>query len=138
MLPYELACIFFGMIVSCVVRYRENVMLLMVFVSIPLLFLSGISWPRESIPAFWQSISWLFPSTFGIRGYVRLASMGATLNDVRPEYYALWIQTLVYFVITCIVYRHQIIRSRRHAIERLDRIGRKIEVVNQIRRRKSK
>ena len=61
-----------------------------------------------------------------------------TLNDVRPEYYALWIQTLVYFVITCIVYRHQIIRSRRHAIERLDRIGRKIEVVNQIRRRKSK
>lgn len=138
MLPYVLACIFFGMIVSCVVRYRENVMLLMVFVSIPLLFLSGISWPRESIPAFWQSISWLFPSTFGIRGYVRLASMGATLNDVRPEYYALWIQTLVYFVITCIVYRHQIIRSRRHAIERLDRIGRKIEVVNQIRRRKSK
>ena len=136
MLPYVLACIFFGMIVSCIVRYRENVMLLMVFVSVPLLFLTGISWPLQSIPPFWQSISWLFPSTFGIRAYVRLQSMGGTLNDVSTEYCVLWIQTLVYFIITCIVYRHQILLSRAHALERLDRIGRKLEVVEQIRRRK--
>ena len=45
MLPYVLACIFFGMVVSCIVRYRENVMLLVVFASVPLLFLSGVSWP---------------------------------------------------------------------------------------------
>ena len=45
MLPYTLACIFFGMTVSCLVRYRENVMLIMVFVSVPLLFLTGVSWP---------------------------------------------------------------------------------------------
>ena len=38
MIPYVLASIFFGMAVSCMVRYRENVMLLMVFVSVPLLF----------------------------------------------------------------------------------------------------
>ena len=36
MLPYTLACIFFGMTVSCLVRYRENAMLIMVFVSVPL------------------------------------------------------------------------------------------------------
>ena len=36
MLPYTLACIFFGMSVSCLVRYRENAMLIMVFVSVPL------------------------------------------------------------------------------------------------------
>ena len=39
MVPYLLACVFFGMTVSCLVRYRENVMLIMVFVSVPLLFL---------------------------------------------------------------------------------------------------
>ena len=137
MLPYVLACIFFGMIVSCIVRYRENVMLLMVFVSVPLLFMTGISWPQESIPTFWQSISWLFPSTFGVRAYVRLASMGATLNDVSYEYCALWIQAVLYFVICCLVYRHQVVRSRSHALERLERIGRKFEVVDQIRRRKT-
>lgn len=42
MIPYLLACVFFGMTVSCLVRYRENVMLLMVFVSLPLLFLTGV------------------------------------------------------------------------------------------------
>ncbi len=138
MLPYTLACIFFGMIVSCIVRYRENVMLLMVFVSVPLLFLSGVSWPQSNIPNFWQSISWLFPSTFGVRAYVRMNTMGATLNDVILEYRLLWLQAFLYFVVACLVYRHQIVISRRNALERLDRIGRKLEVVEKIRRRKKK
>jgi len=138
MLPYTLACIFFGMIVSCIVRYRENVMLLMVFVSVPLLFLSGVSWPQSNIPNFWQSISWLFPSTFGVRAYVRMNTMGATLNDVVLEYRLLWLQAFLYFVVACLVYRHQIVISRRNALERLDRIGRKLEVVEKIRRRKKK
>ena len=138
MLPYTLACIFFGMIVSCIVRYRENVMLLMVFVSVPLLFLSGVSWPQSNIPNFWQSISWLFPSTFGVRAYVRMNTMGATLSDVVLEYRLLWLQAFLYFVVACLVYRHQIVISRRNALERLDRIGRKLEVVEKIRRRKKK
>jgi ABC-2 type transport system permease protein len=136
MFPYTLACIFFGMIVSCIVRYRENVMLLMVFVSIPLLFLTGINWPQSNIPSVWQGISWLFPSTFGVRAYVRLNSMGATLDDIRPEYLILWLQAIVYFIVTCIVYRYQIVLSRTHALERLERIGRKLEVVDTLRQRK--
>ena len=117
MLPYTLACIFFGITVSCLVRYRENVMLLMVFVSIPLLFLSGASWPQSSIPGFWHGISWLFPSTFGIRAYVRLNSMGASIGDVLTEYQALWLHVLFYFVVACLVYRRQIQQARRHAEE---------------------
>ena len=115
MIPYTLACIFFGITVSCLVRYRENVMLLMVFVSVPLLFLSGISWPQSAIPGFWQGISWLFPSTFGVRAYVRMNSMGGTLGDVLTEYHALWIHVLVYFVVACLVYRHHVNLARRHA-----------------------
>lgn len=108
LIPYVLACIFFGMVVSCLVRYRENVMLLIVFVTVPLLFLSGISWPQSAIPPFWQSISWIFPSTFGIRGFVRINEMGGTLGDVLPEYQLLWIHTAVYFILACLVYRYQI------------------------------
>jgi len=32
---------------------------------------------------------------------------------VAAEYRALWIQTGVYFLTTCLVYRYQIIRSRK-------------------------
>ena len=115
MLPYLLACVFFGMTVSCLVRYRENVMLLMVFISLPLLFLTGVSWPQSAIPGVWQGISWLFPSTFGARAFVRMNTMGATLSDVVPEVRYLWIQAAAYFGMACLVYGHQLRVSRRHA-----------------------
>ena len=119
MLPYTLACIFFGMVVSCMVKYRENVMLLMVFVSVPLLFLTGVSWPQSNIPGYWQSVSWLFPSTFGVKAYVRLNSMGASLGDVVTEYRVLWLQTAVYFALSLAVYRYQIYLAKKDVHERL-------------------
>ena len=117
MIPYTLACIFFGITMSCLVRYRENVMLIIVFVSVPLLFLTGVSWPQTEIPGFWQGVSWLFPSTFGVRAYIRLNSMGGTLGDVLTEYHILWIHVVLYFIVACLVYRHQVNLARQHAAE---------------------
>lgn len=117
--PYVLACIFFAMTCSIFIHHRESCMMIYVFTSVPLLFISGISWPGAAVPAFWKGFSYLFPSTFGINGFVRINNMGATLPEVLFEYKALWIQTLVYFFTTCLVYRRQIILSRQHALERL-------------------
>lgn len=118
-IPYILACIFFAMTCSIFIHHRESCLMIYVFTSVPLLFISGISWPGAAVPTFWKVFSYLFPSTFGINGFVRINNMGATLPEVLFEYKALWIQTLVYFVTTCLVYRRQIILSRRHAMERL-------------------
>ena len=49
-LPYLLACIFFAMTCSIFVHHRESCMLIFVFTSVPLLFISGISWPGAAIP----------------------------------------------------------------------------------------
>ncbi|MDO5526359.1 MAG: ABC transporter permease [Prevotella sp.] len=103
MLPFVLACIFFAITVSVAVHYRENVLLIVVFTSVPMLFLSGVSWPQSNIPWFWQSISWLIPSTFGIRSFVRMNTMGATLVDCMTECRALWAQVAFYFVTAYIV-----------------------------------
>ena len=113
MVPYILACIFFGITLSCLVRYRENVMLLVVVTSLPFLFLSGISWPSEGIPAFWKGISWLLPSTFGVKGYIAVNSMGASLQDISHEYFVLWAQSLIYFFTSCLFYKVQIDRAIR-------------------------
>lgn len=114
-LPYLLACIFFAMTCSIFIHHRESCMMIYVFTSIPLLFISGISWPGAAIPRFWEVISWVFPSTFGINGFVRINTMGASLADVATEYRMLWIQAGVYFLTTCAVYRYQITMSRKHA-----------------------
>ena len=127
MLPYILACVFFGIVMSCLVKYRENVMLIMVFVSVPLLFLTGVSWPQSNIPSWLQGVSWLFPCTFGARAYVRLNSMGASLGDVLTEYRILWVHVGVYFLLAAIVYRYQILRGRRYAKERLEQLRRQRE-----------
>ena len=116
MIPYVLASIFFGMAVICMVRYRENVMLLMVFVSVPLLFLTGVSWPETSIPGAWQGISWLFPSTFGVRAFVRVNSMGASIDQVLPEVRILWIQAAAYLGLACLVYRYQFRLAKKYPI----------------------
>ena len=105
LVPYLLACVFFAITVSSFVRYRESVMLIVVFTSLPMLFLCGVSWPLSSISGFWQGISYAFPSTFGIRGFIRMNSMGASLADVQHEYYGLWIQTVVYFLVSCTIYQ---------------------------------
>ncbi len=115
MIPYILASIFFGMSVSCLVRYRENVMLLMVFVSVPLLFLTGVSWPESNIPGFWKGISWLFPSTFGVRAYVRVNTMGATIDQILPEIRILWLQAAAYLGLACLVYRYQFRLASKYA-----------------------
>lgn len=112
LVPYMLACIFFGMTLSCLVRYRENVMLIVVFTSVPLLFLSGVSWPGSALHGGWKSVSYLFPSTFGINAYVKANSMGANFNDILYELRWLWYHTIGYFLLTCIVYRIQIVKIR--------------------------
>jgi ABC-2 type transport system permease protein len=107
-------------------------MLLVVFLSLPLLFMSGISWPQSAIPGYWQGVSWLFPSTFGIRAYARLNTMGATLGDVTTEVRNLWFLTAFYLGTACLVYGFQLQMSRRHAYQRLKVLRHKREVRKQM------
>lgn len=130
LLPYLLACIFFSMTASIAIRNRETCMLIFVFTSVLLLFISGISWPGAAIPPFWEYFSYIFPSTFGINGFVRINNMGATLNEVSMEYKALWLQAGIYFISTCLVYRYQILMSRKHIINRYEELKTRREAVN--------
>ena len=105
--PYVLACIFFSIIISTFAKDRESFIVLFVFMSIPMLFMTGISWPGSSIPAVWKALSYAFPSTLGVNGFVRISEMGALLEDVRPELIGLWIQTAIFFLIAWILYRNE-------------------------------
>ncbi len=46
----------------------------------------------------------LFPTTYGIQGYIKINSMSADLSQVKFEYIALWIQVIVYSL-TAVVFR---------------------------------
>ena len=116
-LPYLFASIFLSMTLSGFMTSRESPMLVFVFTSVILLFISGVSWPKEAIPPFWKAIGYLFPSTPGIQGFIRINTAGASLNEVAHEYRTLWIQAGIYFFTSCIIYRYQIMRSRKLIIK---------------------
>lgn len=133
-MPLLLACIFFAMTVSAFIRHRELSIMIIVFTSVPLLFISGISWPGSSVPPVWKAISYVFPSTFGIRGFVAINNMGARLVDVKSEWLMLWVQAALYFMVTCTVYRASIIQSRQRVVEAWEALKRKREAKTLARR----
>lgn len=106
--PFLLATIFFGMTISYFNMERETQMIMFIFFSLILLFLSGISWPQSNMSGFWRVFSYLFPATFGIQGFIKSNTMGATASAIQFEIAGLWIQTLVYFITTSILYFKEI------------------------------
>ena len=102
--PFLLASIFFSITLSFFVRDRESCFLLFVFASVPLIFMSGISWPTSNMPATWKVLAQIFPSTHAINGFARINTAGALLQDVRVECLALWIQTAVYFMLSLLIF----------------------------------
>lgn len=110
-IPYLLACTYMAIFYSSFIYRREDCILLFVFMSIPLLFLTGVSWPGASIPPFWKAVSTVFPSTWGANAYVRISGMGASLGDCHREILALWILAGFYFLLSCLMYMFEIRKS---------------------------
>lgn len=105
-LPYVIAITCFAMTLGNIfARERLSMLLCCLFFSVILFFLSGVVWPQSNMPRFWYVFSYLFPSTPGIQGFVRISSMGATLHEVRHELLALWLQAGVYFGTACLSIR---------------------------------
>ncbi len=102
MIPYLFACIFLGIAISTLFRRRENSLLLLLWTSIPVLMLSGVSFPREAIPDWMFEAGKVFPSSSGVDAFIRIQSMGATFQDVLPQIKMLWILALVYGGVACI------------------------------------
>ena len=105
MFPYLLACVFFSITISGLSHDREVFIIMFMFMSVPLMFISGISWPTCAVPKFWRVVSWFFPSTFGINGFVKINNMGALVRDVKPELIGLWVQAFFYGFTAWLVYK---------------------------------
>jgi ABC-2 type transport system permease protein len=106
--PFILSSIFLGLTLSVIFKNRESAMMLYLFTSIPLLFLSGIIWPLSNFGKIWLTVREIFPSSNAIFGYIKMNSLGATIFETRKEIMTLWIQTGIYFITACITYGYQV------------------------------
>ena len=60
-----------GIAISTLFRHRENSLLLLLWTSIPVLMLSGVSFPREAIPDWLFELGKIFPSSSGVDAFIR-------------------------------------------------------------------
>ena len=75
---------------------RERAFQVLLATSVPFLFMSGIVFPREAIPAPLNALAMLIPTTPGIFGLVKLNQMGATWSEIRPEFLNMTALLLLY------------------------------------------
>ncbi|MCD6659330.1 MAG: ABC transporter permease [Lentimicrobium sp.] len=113
MVPYLLSAIFFGLSLSVFFKNRETPMLLYLFLSLPLLFLSGIIWPLSNMSPVWQAVRSIFPSSHAMLGYIKMSSLGADISETSHEIAMLWKLTAFYFITACLVYKTQIAKVKK-------------------------
>lgn len=105
MIPYLIATSFLGLAASRYFTDSEAPLLMIAFFSVGLIFLSGVSYPMELMPWYWKAAHYILPAAPATLAFVQLNSMGASMADIRPEYITLWIQVLVYFILSIWVYQ---------------------------------
>ena len=99
LVPFMIASGMFGFLMSNLCTERESGFLVVVFTSLIFLFLSGLTWPRYAMSEFFRWLGNFVPATWGVEGFIRINSNGATLSDVEPAYINLWSLAAVYFVL---------------------------------------
>ena len=96
---FILATSFMGQAAGAWFKHPETPTLIFLGTSIPQLFLTGFSWPREAIPPMVQAVGYIFPSDFAIDGLVRIDQLGASIWDVAHDWQGLWCLTIIYFAL---------------------------------------
>lgn len=79
------ATVAFGLCLGSLFDTRERAFQYVTATSIPLFFLSGLSWPTVMAPPALAWLAKLLPVVPGINALVRLNQMGASLREVGPE-----------------------------------------------------
>ena len=104
MIPYLFASVFFCLSLSPLYTDGDMPLFFIVFMSVPLVFLTGISYPLELMPWHWKIFHYLIPTAPATLAFVKLDCMGGDLSNVVPEMINLWIQCGVYFILSTIIF----------------------------------
>jgi len=99
---FTLATSFMGQAAGAWFKNPETPTLIFLGISLPQLFLTGFSWPREAIPKSVQAVGYIFPSDFAIDGIVRINQLGASLWEVVRDWRGLWCLAVIYFALAVI------------------------------------
>ena len=115
--PYILACTMLGIALSTLFRRRESAILWLLWSSLPILMLSGVSYPTSAMPRVLALLGSLLPSSQAVEAFIRVRDMGASTLEVAPSILRLWVLVGLY-VLVAVLFLAREIKDRPKRIER--------------------
>ena len=88
-----------GLSLSHLFAKRETPLMLLLWSSVPILLLAGVSYPKEAFPGWLYILGKIFPSSSAVNAYVNIGTVGASLTDVSTDVVILLILAIVYTTI---------------------------------------
>lgn len=96
-LPMVIGCFGIGFVFQAFVTEREEVFVLWVATSLVFLLISGLIWPLPDMVEPWRALAYICPSTWGVEGFIKMNTNGASLSQVSPEYINLWTLAVIWW-----------------------------------------
>lgn len=115
--PYLWAVVMLGVALSTLFRRRETSLAVMLWTSIPVLMVSGVSFPRQAIPPLLYGVGQLLPSSGAVEAFIRVRSMGASIAEIAPEILKLWGLALLYTAVAWWALRRVIRHDARQQLD---------------------
>jgi ABC-2 type transport system permease protein len=108
-LPYLFVVLAFGTLISTKANSQSEAMQMSFMVFIPAIFLSGYVFPRETMPAFFQWMSYAVPATYYIDIMRGIILRGAGFRHLWPQALALTAMGIVMLVIAAKKFQNKVI-----------------------------
>jgi len=74
-----------GILISALAAEQETAMMIMMTLTFPMIFLSGVFFPIEQMPGFMQIISRILPLTYAIEALRKVIILGAGISSLGKE-----------------------------------------------------
>jgi ABC-2 type transport system permease protein len=88
----------FGMMISATSKTQEDYIQIVMPIAMPMMFICGVFFPKETMPWLLQKISYFLPLTYANDAFRAVMLQGAGLETVGIDLLILLLFTIIFFV----------------------------------------
>lgn len=100
-----------GLALSHLFKRREAPLMLLLWSSVPILLLAGVSYPHEAFPEWLYLLGRIFPSSSAVDAFVMVGTAGASLSDVCGDIAELALLATIYTICAVVAEKCSLMRK---------------------------
>lgn len=100
-----------GLALSHLFKRREAPLMLLLWSSVPILLLAGVSYPHEAFPEWLYLLGRIFPSSSAVDAFVMVGTAGASLSDVCGDIAELALLATIYTICAVVAEKRSLMRK---------------------------